>query len=103
MTAKRQRAVAKRGKRRVARERAKSRARRERARQVRAGLSPNRLPEASLDASEVSHRVEKFLGFTPDPAKNCTCGHPYGSHFLTEGWPSCSDCEECKVFRQGEP
>jgi hypothetical protein len=97
MGAKRQRVIAKREKRRAAREQRKSRERLAYTRRVRAGLSANCLP-TSLPVAEVLHRIEKTIGEIPDPRKKCTCGDSFGSHFLTLGWPSCSECEECDGY-----
>jgi hypothetical protein len=84
VTAKRQRAVAKRAGRRDSRERAKSRARGEFNRGVRAGLAGNRLPPELMPLSS---------------SESCTCGHPFGRHYLQVGHPCCSDCDGCGGYR----
>jgi hypothetical protein len=83
MTTKRQRAVAKRAKRRDSRERRKSRARGEFNQRVRVGLAGNRLPVELLPTSS---------------SEFCTCGHPFGRHYLKVGWPCCSDCDGCRGY-----
>jgi len=34
------------------------------------------------------------------PNDACSCGHVEGVHYITKGWPACTECQECQGFEK---